>query len=119
MRASISGSPPMTPGKFMTSATPMAPCPSSSSATSVWESSAPDDSKGEAGTHDDAHTPKWNGRSRAAAIEGCDAGDAEHVGDLVGSAGDRCRAVGKNGPHELVDPQLGGLEVHVGVDEGG
>ena len=32
----------------MTSATPMAPWPSSSSATSVWLSSAPDDSKADA-----------------------------------------------------------------------
>ncbi len=44
-------------------------------------------------------------------------GHAEHVGDLVGVGRDRRRPVREDGAHELVDPELGRLEVHVAVDE--
>jgi hypothetical protein len=54
MRASISGSPPITPGKFMTSATPSAPWRSISSRTSPASRLAPALSNGEAGTQLDA-----------------------------------------------------------------
>ena len=49
--------------------------------------------------------------------EGHDSGYAEDVGDLVGIRRDRGRAEGQHGADELVDPQLGGLEVHVRVHE--
>ena len=44
-------------------------------------------------------------------------GYAEDVRDLVGICGDRRRAVGEDGAHKLVDPQLRRLEVHVRIDE--
>ncbi len=47
------------------------------------------------------------------------AGDAEDVGDLVRIGGDRRRAQREHGAHEFVDPQLGRLEMHVGVDQAG
>jgi hypothetical protein len=46
-----------------------------------------------------------------------DAGHAEHVRDLVRVGGDGRRAVRQHGADELVDPELGRLEVHVGIDE--
>ena len=48
-----------------------------------------------------------------------DARHAEHVGDLVRVRGDGGRAMGQDRADELVDPELGRLEVHVAVDEAG
>ena len=48
-----------------------------------------------------------------------DAGHTEDVRDLVRVGRDRGGAVGQHAAHELVDPELGRLEVHVGVDEPG
>ena len=108
----------MTPGKFMTSATPIAPWSSISVARRRRASSAaPDDSNGDAGTQLEAQTPNVNGIGAAASDQRGDARDAEHVGDLVRVGGDGGRAVRQDRADELVDPQLRGLEVHVGVDE--
>ncbi len=63
--------------------------------------------------------PKVNGRPAAASASAATPGDAEDVGDLVRVGGDSGRPVREHGTDELVHPQLGGLEVHVGVDEAG
>ena len=56
---------------------------------------------------------------RAAVEQPVDAVGAEDVGDLVG-VGDHCGgAVGEDGSCELVDHELGRLDVHVGIDEAG
>jgi len=46
-----------------------------------------------------------------------DAVGAEDVGDLVRVGDDRRGAVREDRPRELVDHELGRLDVHVGVDE--
>ncbi len=48
-----------------------------------------------------------------------DARYAEHVGDLVRVSRHRRGAMREHGPDELIDPELGGLQVHVRVDEAG
>ena len=48
-----------------------------------------------------------------------DAGNPEHVRDLVRVGRDRRRAVREHAADELVHPELRRLEVHVGVDEAG
>ena len=63
--------------------------------------------------------PKVKGSLAAASAKGDDARDAEDVGDLVRVGRHRGRAVGQHRADELVDPELGRLEVHVGVDETG
>ena len=44
---------------------------------------------------------------------------AEHVGDLVGISDHGGRAMSQNRARELVDHELGRLDVHVGVDKPG
>ena len=119
MRASISGSPAITPGKFMTSATPIAPWRSTSSRMSSASSVAPERSNGDAGTQLEAETPNVNGSGAAASASATMPGDAEHVGDLVRVGGDGGRPVREHRADELVDPQLRRLQMHVGVDEAG
>ena len=51
--------------------------------------------------------------------QGGHAGDAEHVGHLVGIGRHGRRPQRQHGAHELVDPELGRLEVHVGVHQPG
>ena len=46
-----------------------------------------------------------------------DPGHAQNVGELVRIRGHRGGAMRQHRPHELVDPELGRLEMHVGVDE--
>ncbi len=46
-----------------------------------------------------------------------DALHAEDVGELVGIGNDGCGAVREDGAGELVEHQLGGLDVHVGIDQ--
>jgi len=78
------------------------------------------DSKREAGTHDDGgHHVDIEGQVGAAIEQPVDAVGAEHVGDLVRVGHDRRGAMGQDGPSELVDRQLGGLDMHVRVDEPG
>ena len=119
MRASISGSPAMTPGKFMTSATPMAAYSSSSVATSGANNSAPGLSKGEAGTQLLAHTPNVNGRWSAAAMSAATPGMPRTLAISWGSAATAVVPKREHGAHELVDPQLRRFEVHVGVHQAG
>src|SRR5207245_3940350 len=51
--------------------------------------------------------------------EGAHPVEAEHVGDLVRVEDHGGGAVGQHRPRELVDHELGRLEVHVPVDEAG
>ena len=101
----------------MTSATPIEPTSSRSVSSSGTPISAPGLSNGEAGTQLDAQTPKVNGRRGRGLGQRGDAGHAEDVRDLVRIGGDGGRAVGQHRAHELVDPELRRLEVHVAVDE--
>ena len=84
--ATRSGSPAITPGKFMTSATPIAPCTSSSARTSAASSSAPALSNGDAGTQLDAHTPNVNGRCAAASTSAATPGMPKTLAISCGSA---------------------------------
>ena len=102
----------------MTSAMPIAPCSSSSSVSSALPSSAAGLSNWEAGRSSSAQMPKVKGRLRRGLGQGDDARDSEDVGDLVRVGRHRRRAVRQHRADELVDPELGRLEVHVGVDEG-
>ena len=83
-----SGSPATTPGKFMTSATPIAAYSSSSVATSAANSSAPGLSKGDAGTQTGAD-PEGERELASRCDEHHHAGDPEHVGHLVRVGGHR------------------------------
>ncbi|MBK6669113.1 MAG: hypothetical protein IPG46_05270 [Actinobacteria bacterium] len=78
-------------------------------------SSAPDDPKGDAGTHDEAHTGSGTAGPRQG-DEGCHAGDAEHVGDLraVGPPPLSCR--GRNARTNSSTQSLVDSQVHVGID---
>ena len=67
-----------------------------------------------AGHHEDVQR-----QVRAAVEQPVDAIGAEHVGDLVRVGDHRGGAVGHYGAGELVDHELGRLDVHVGVDEAG
>ena len=49
--------------------------------------------------------------------EGDDAGYAKDIRDLVGIRGNCRRSVRQHRADELVDPELGGLKVHVSVHE--
>ena len=60
-----------------------------------------------------------NGSLRRSLGQGDDARNAEDVGDLVRVRGHCRRPVRQHGADELVDPELGGLEVHVDIHEGG
>ncbi len=64
-------------------------------------------------------SPVVNGRRGDSIEQPVDAVGAEHVGDLVRVGHHRSGAVGQDGASELVDRQLGGFDVHVGVDEPG
>ena len=70
----------------MTSATPIAPCTSSSARTSAASSSAPALSNGDAGTQLDAHTPNVNGRCAAASTSAATPGMPNTLASSCGSA---------------------------------
>ena len=101
----------------MTSATPIAPWRSTSarmSAASSVGARALERRRRHAARGGDAERER---QRRGHLGQRDDAGDAEHVGDLVRVGGDGGRPVREHGADELVDPQLRRLEVHVGVDE--
>ena len=75
------------------------------------------DSNGEAGTHDGRHEVDLELEPFGRVEEPVDAVGAEHVRDLVRVGDDRRRPERQHEAGELVDEQLHGLEVHVGVDE--
>ena len=116
---SSSGSPAMTAGKFIISATPSAWRRRSTDSRSPIESGRRGDSKRLAGTHDDAITQTSSGTSSQHVEQPVDAVGAEHVRDLVRVGDDRGGAVGEHRAGELVDHQLRRLDVHVRVDEAG
>ncbi len=77
------------------------------------------DSNCDAGTHEEAVKKTSSGRLRADVDEPVDAVGAEHVGDLVRVGDDGGRPERQHEARELGRQQLGGLEVHVRVDEPG
>ena len=120
IRASTSGSPAMTPGKFIISATP-----SARGCSQDLRASRP----GPSGPHGRLEVRRRNARRRhhedvqrqpvGGAEQPVDALDAGDVGDLVRVADDRGRPARHDGPRELAGRELGRLEVHVRVDEAG
>ena len=97
----------------------MAAYSSSSVATSAANSSAPGTLEGRRRDAATGAHPEGERELAGRRDERGDAGDPEHVGHLVRVGGHSRRPQWQHSADELVDPQLGRLEVHVGVDEAG
>ncbi len=103
----------------MTSATPIAPCSSSSSRTSAACTSAPGLSNGDAGTQLDAQIPNVIGSPAAAWASAATPRTPKTLASSCGSAATAVVPCGQDGAGELVDPELRRFQVHVRVDEAG
>ena len=115
--ASSAGSPAMTAGKFIISATPSARRRRRIDSMSPVESDAPRRLERARGHARRRHHVDVERHVLAHVQQPVHAVRAEHVGDLVRVADDRRGAVGQHDAGELVDHQLAGLDVHVRVDE--
>ena len=117
--SSSCGSPAITPGKFIISASPITRRRRSSASRSPAVSARRGDSNCEAGHARGRHEPDVERDPAADVEQPVDAVGAEHVRDLVRVGDDRGRPERQHEPRELVDEELRRLEVHVGVDEAG
>ena len=117
--ASSDGAPPITPGKFIISASPITRRRRSSASRSPGVSSRRGDSKLRRRHARRRHEVDVERHVVADVDQPVHAVGAEHVRDLVRVGDDRRRAERQHEPRELVDEQLRRLEVHVRVDEAG
>ena len=105
----------------MTSATPIAPWTvEQRRARRRASSSAPALSNGDAGhAARRAHAERERQRATAASTSAATPGTPNTLAISCGSAATAVVPYGQDAAHELVDPELRRLEVHVGVDEPG